>query len=68
MSLKAFHIFFIALSVMTAFFLGTWLVVADTEMGTPLRLVLGFLSCLAGAGLVLYGKYFLRKFKHLSFM
>jgi hypothetical protein len=68
MSLKAFHIFFISLSVVTAFFFGTWVLVMDAVAGIQVRIVFGSISFLAGIGLLVYGRYFLRKFKHLSFM
>ncbi len=68
MSLKAFHIFFIVLSVLTAAFFGTWLLLTDAVTGGAMRIVFAALSFLAGAGLLVYGRFFLRKFKHLSFM
>ncbi len=68
MSLKSLHIFFISLSVLTAFFFGTWLFLTEGLAGTTVRTVSGSVSFLVGIGLLWYGRRFLRKFKHLSFM
>ena len=68
MSLKSLHIFFISLSVLTAFFFGTWLFLTDEVAGATARMLFGSVSILVGIGLLLYGRRFLRKFKHISFM
>jgi len=68
MSLKAFHIFFIVLSVLTSAFFGAWLLLTDAIGGAPMRIAFASVSFLAGAGLLVYGRFFLRKYKHLSYM
>ncbi len=68
MSLKAFHIFFIGLSVVTAFFFGTWLFLTDATLDSGSRIAFGAVSYVSGIVLMLYGRRFLRKFRHLSFM
>ncbi len=68
MSLKSFHIVFIALSVATAFFFGTWMFITEDAGGIVLRTIAGSGSYIIGIGLALYGRYFLRRFKHFSFM
>lgn len=68
MSLKAFHIFFIALSTVTAFGFSMWLMSGYTKSGSVEHLVGALLSVLAGAGLIVYGIRFLRKLKHVSYL
>ncbi|HEY6953493.1 MAG TPA: hypothetical protein VI758_13890 [Bacteroidota bacterium] len=68
MSLKAFHIVFIALSIVTAFFFGTWLLVTVEAAAWSLRLSFGIVSYAVGLALIFYGRYFLRRFKHISFI
>ena len=57
MSLKAFHIFFIALSVLLSAGCGVWAFANGAE---PL---FGILALVIAVGLVLYGVTFLRKAK-----
>jgi hypothetical protein len=69
MSLKTIHIvFIIASSLMTAFF-GYW---SWSEFlsdgGSRINLVFGILSIVALIGLLAYGKYFLNKLKHISYL
>jgi hypothetical protein len=69
MSLKAIHIVFVIAScLMTAFF-GVW---AWREFfgpeGTAAHLVYGILSIVAFVGLLVYGRYFLKKLKHISYL
>jgi hypothetical protein len=68
MSLKTFHIVFVSLSVVTAFFFGTWLFVTVDAGSFVLRLWFGIISYTAGVVLIVYGRYFLRKFKSFSFV
>lgn len=66
MSLKVFHIFFIAVSVVTAFGFGAWGIyfhIADPNLG---YLLMGVFSSVTGVALVYYGIRFLQKFKHLG--
>jgi hypothetical protein len=68
MSLKAFHIVFIALSILMAFFCGIWLLHEYAETGSAAQLIVGILLILAGGGLICYGKSVLRKLKHISYL
>jgi hypothetical protein len=68
MSLKAFHIVFIALSILLAFFCGIWLLHEYAASGHTAFLVAGIVFLLAGGGLIWYGKAVLRKLKHISYL
>lgn len=66
MSLKQFHIFFIVLSIITAFFFGTWLFVTVEAGGPVVRFFFGGVSYLVGIALVFYARYFLNKVRRFS--
>lgn len=68
MSLKAFHIVFIAMSVLTAFGFATWLFLGYAESRAVGLFISGVVSIFAGLGLIVYGFRFLRKLKHVSFL
>ena len=68
MSLKAFHIIFVAASVLLAFFFGAWLLNDYAHNGNKLELIFGIVSVIAGLGLIWYGKVVLRKLKHISYL
>ena len=68
MSLKAFHIFFIVISTLFAFALGVWGVRDYHGTGSTGSLWLGIGSFVAGVALLIYGRWFLRKLKHVSYM
>lgn len=68
MSLKAFHIIFVAASVGVSLFLGVWSALAYRNTGAPVHLVFAIASALAIVGLLIYGRYFLRKLKHISYL
>ena len=68
MSLKAFHIVFIVLSILMAFFCGVWLLHEYAETRDAAQLVVGILFILAGGALICYGKSVLRKLKHISYL
>ena len=68
MSLKAFHIVFIALSVVLAFGFGVWLFNAFGATGDSRQAVGGAISLATGAGLIVYGFRFLRKLKHIGML
>ena len=65
MSLKVFHIFFIAISTLTAFGFGAWGVYQFFVDEGAAFLVMGLGSVVAGIGLIIYGINFLNKFKHV---
>lgn len=61
MSLRAFHLFFIALSVVLAVFMAAW-ASGQYQVGAgPGYVAAGVASLLAAAGLVVYGVAFQRK-------
>jgi len=68
MSLKAFHIFFIALSTLTAFGFSVWLLSGYMKSDSIEHLLGAVLSIVVGAGLIVYGIRFLRKLKHVSYL
>ncbi len=69
MSLKAIHIVFIcASSLMTVLFgVWAWRQYFSPE-GSTADLIYGILSIIAVAGFLAYGRYFLRKLKHISYL
>ena len=60
MSLKAFHVFFVSLSIAIAFFFGAWAVFPEAGRG-DLLFWLGILSMAAGVSLLFYLIWFIRK-------
>ncbi len=69
MSLKAFHVLFIAVSTLLSAGFGAWAVREYASgRGAPGLLMMGIGSFLLMVGLLWYGKYFLRKLKHISYL
>lgn len=68
MSLKAFHVVFIALSILLAFGFAAWELVTYRESGRLMDLLFGLGSAGAGVGLVFYGRYVLKKLRHISYL
>jgi hypothetical protein len=68
MSLKAFHVFFVAISTLCALGFGGWAVADYQRTGRGSALLLGVLGFAAAAALVWYGFWFLRKLKNVSFL
>ena len=68
MSLKAFHLVFISASVLLSFGFGAWLIDAYVATGRLPNLVFGVMAGLAGMALLVYGRYFLKKFKHIGYI
>jgi len=68
MSLKAFHIIFISASTLLAFGFGGWMLKGYTISGEVSELVFGLGSTVTGVGLIIYGRYFLKKLKHISYL
>ncbi len=68
MSLKAFHIIFVTLSSLLLLVLGGWCFGNYREDGSVSHIVWGCISLAASAGMVVYGRLFLRKFKHISYL
>jgi hypothetical protein len=69
MSLKAFHIIFIVASTLLAFAFGAWaLVQYRTYGGNGTDLGMGIASLVAGLGLAIYGRYFVKKLKNVDYL
>ena len=68
MSLKAFHIVFVAVTTLTALFCGAWMLYEYSSSKELGQLLGGLLSFTAAAGMVWYGKVVLRKLKHISYL
>lgn len=69
MSLKAFHIVFVTASTLLAFGFGAWALWQFFGGNRALAdLVMGIASIVAGVALIVYGKYFLKKLKHISYL
>ncbi len=69
MSLKAFHLVFVTITTMLSLAFGAWALLEYRR--TPDRadmLVLGVGSLAMAMGLLVYGRWFLRKLKHLSYL
>ena len=68
MSLKAFHIVFIIVSTLLSFGLAVWSGVSYSHTSRIGDLLLGLGSLLAGIALLVYGRYFLKKLKNISYL
>jgi len=64
MSLKAFHLVFIILSNLFSFVFGIW----GVMNGGTAELVMGILSLVGTVGMSVYLVFFLKKFKHVSYL
>jgi nitrate reductase gamma subunit len=65
MSLRAFHIVFIFLSMLLSFGFATWSYGNYQVQKDTTDLVLAVISGIAGLGLIVYGVYFLRKMRKI---
>jgi hypothetical protein len=69
MSLKAFHLIFITASTALAFGCGVWgLKDFFSAGGSAGDLIFGLGALVAGVGLILYERYFLKKLKRVSYL
>ena len=68
MSLKVFHLVFIILSILFTLMFGIWGVVNHGSSGKTAELVMGILSLIGTVGLSIYLYFFLKKFKHISYL
>jgi hypothetical protein len=68
MSLKAFHIFFIVVSIALAVGFGVWCFRDYSRSGDGVNLALGVASFIGSVSLAWYGVWFLRKLKNESFL
>ncbi|HET7786664.1 MAG TPA: hypothetical protein VFL36_11895 [Myxococcales bacterium] len=68
MSLKAFHVFFVAVSVLCALGFGAWSAADYMRTGNTGTLLLCVLGFVAAAALLFYGFWFLRKLKDVRYL
>jgi hypothetical protein len=68
MSLKAFHLIFVTASVAVSAFMGVWSFLQYRAAGSGLYLGFAIASAAAVLALLVYGRYFLRKLKHISYL
>ena len=68
MSLKAFHLVFLAASIMLAIGLGFWSIREYRDVGGGSLLALGIGSFVAAGVMLLYSRWFLRKLKGVSYI
>jgi hypothetical protein len=66
MSLKAFHIFFITISVLLCLGFGAWCISSDYTHGRAAYVIAGYISFGLGVLLVLYEIMFIKKFKEMD--
>jgi len=67
-SLKAFHVFFVSVCVVLCLGVGAWALGEYRRNSGAAHLALAVASVIAGGGLVMYGKWFLRKLKGVSYL
>ena len=68
MSLKAFHFFFIIVSILLSAYFGTWCIQNYSDSESRLILILGLASFASTVGLIGYLAWFLKKSKGLSYL
>lgn len=68
MSLKAFHVFFVLLATALCGLCAAWAAREYMNAQATGMLVFALLSALSGAGILIYGVWFVRRQKHLSYL
>jgi len=68
MSLKAFHVVFVAVCILLTLVVSSWCFGNYRDGGTVRDLVFGVASLVVGAALAVYGRVFLKKFKNISYL
>lgn len=68
MSLKAFHIVFVTISTILAIGFGLWAIRNYNHNHEMLSLIFGSFSLIGAVVLVVYGRWFLRKLKGVSYL
>ena len=68
MSLKAFHLFFISVSVLLSLAVGGWGIQSYLTNSDGVGILVGLFFILLGIGLMFYEMSFIRKFKHVSYL
>lgn len=68
MSLKALHVVFVTACLALAGFLAVWSFMEYDRTHVTAWLAGGICSCLSMVALLVYGRYFLKKLKHISYL
>ena len=68
MSLKAIHLVFITASTALAFGFAAWELTMYANAGQTGDLIFGLGSAACGVALIVYGRYFLKKLKGVSYL
>ncbi|MCB1126825.1 MAG: hypothetical protein KDM81_10035 [Verrucomicrobiae bacterium] len=68
MSLKAFHLLFIVVSILLALGFGVWELATYRDGGATVDLVMGSASLVAAVGLGFYLRAVLKKLKNVSYL
>ena len=68
MSLKSFHLVFLVASVVLSLFLAAFSLDQYRQSGGQSALMGAVFSGLAAVVLIVYGRYFLRKLRHISYL
>lgn len=68
MSLKAFHVFFVAVAILLTLSFGVWGVRDFQADGDRTSLILGIASFASAVILAIYGLWFLKKLKNFSYV
>ncbi|MGB0579913.1 MAG: hypothetical protein ACPGVU_09455 [Limisphaerales bacterium] len=68
MSLKTIHIFLILTCIVSTLAFGAYEIHRFQLMNERQDLILGSVSSVSGLALLVYGVYFLRKTKHISYL
>ena len=68
MGLKAFHLVFLVASIVLSFGFAAWAINDYTVTRDKLNLIMGIGSAVVGLILLVYGKYFLKKLRHISYL
>jgi hypothetical protein len=66
MSLKAFHVIFVTISVLLCLGFGAWCLGSDYARGRIAYTLAGYVSFALAIGLVIYGSLFLKKLKDIQ--
>ena len=68
MSLKAFHLFFITVSILLSLGIGGWSIQSYLTDSNAVGVLVGIFFIILGLALVYYELRFIRKFKHVSYL
>lgn len=68
MSLKAFHVVFIVLSLILSIGMAVYSFSQISNGASPMYWVYGIVASVGTVALLVYGKYFLKKLRHISYL